>query len=192
MKRSSRAQLAVFGVLILLCVVARLLPAPPNFAPVAGAALFAGVFFQRRLVALLVPLVALLVSDLFVGFYDLRLMAGVYLAMLVPVGLSYVLRQRLSVVRLAGCALASSVLFFLLSNFAVWLLGPYGYSFSGFLLCYTQAIPFFQYTLAGDLLWSGVLFGSYALATGQIDWGLDELFPPRGRLQPVPVPKNRG
>jgi hypothetical protein len=149
----------------------------PNFAPVAALALFAGYFFRSWLLALCLPLGVMLLSDVRIGGYDWRMMTLVYGMLAAPVGLGLLMRRYLHVQRqafapsalafggLMGCSLAGAVLFFLTTNFGSWLwFDMYERSLSGLVLCYTQAIPFFRYTLCGDLLFATVLFGGYALA----------------------------
>ena len=83
-------------------------------------------------------------------------------ALIVLIG--WAIRTRISVLPVAGAALASSILFFLISNFGTWLLsGMYPLTVSGLAVCYVAAIPFFQNTVAGDLFFSGLLFGGFAL-----------------------------
>lgn len=147
----------------------------PNFAPVAAMALFAGYFFRSALLALLVPLSVMAVSDWgFAGGYHWTVMAPVYGMLALPVLLrgwlrhAFDLRQARPIMPLVGlfsCGLLSSVLFFVVTNFGVWCgAGMYDRSFVGLLHCYGQAIPFFRYTLAGDMFFAVALFGSYALA----------------------------
>ncbi len=147
----------------------------PNFAPVAALALFAGYLFANRRGAVLVPLSVMALSDLVIGGYDLRMMAIVYASLTLPALIGHGLSRRLPMQRgwsacgstcaLVGSSLASSLLFFLTTNFAVWAFGSmYEPSAAGLLHCYERALPFFRYTLAGDLLFSAVLFGGYAVA----------------------------
>jgi len=149
----------------------------PNFAPVAALALFAGYFFRSWLLALCLPLGVMLLSDLQIGGYDGRMMLLVYGMLAAPVGLGLVMRRYLHVRQrsftssalafggLVGCSLAGAVAFFLVTNFGSWLwFDMYEHSVAGLATCYAQAIPFFRYTLCGDLLFSVVLFGGYALA----------------------------
>jgi hypothetical protein len=148
----------------------------PNFAPVAAMALFAGYYFRSRLVAFCVPLSVMAISDCFVGGYNWAMMALVYSMLALPVALSSWLRKGLSLrnaratraaVTLAGLfasGLVSSLLFFIVTNFGVWCLFGYERSLAGLIACYEAAIPFFRYTLAGDLFFSVVLFGTYAIA----------------------------
>lgn len=141
--------------------------AEANFAAVSAAALFAGFFFKNRLLALCVPMLAMLASDLVHGFYHPGLMAIVYAMLAMPVLMRSVLGANPGVTRIAACAMFSSVSFFLVTNFGVWAMGDgvgYAKDVSGLLACYAAALPFFRGTFAGDLVYSGVFFGAYALA----------------------------
>jgi hypothetical protein len=154
--------------LVLIAAAGRLAPHPPNFVPVAAAALFAGFYFKHRASALAVPLLALGVSDLALGGYDWRIMSVVYGGMSWPIVLRPFLRSP-SLVRVASCSLVSSVVFFLSSNAAVWAFSPmYAPTVTGLLACYVSALPFLAYTIAGDLLWSSAFFGTYAFCHSRV------------------------
>lgn len=148
-------------VLILLAAASRLLPHPLNFAPIGALGLFAGAYLNRR-TAWVLPLLALLASDAFIGFYNPISMLFVYGGFAVSglLGCRF-LRERRGAARLALCSLASATAFFLLSNFGVWLGGMYGHTTEGLIRCYVMAVPFFRNTLLGDLFYTGALFGSY-------------------------------
>jgi hypothetical protein len=152
-------------VLILLAAASRLLPHPPNFAPVAAMGLFAGAFAGRRY-AWLVAFGALLASDLVLGFYHPVSMFWNYLAYAacLLLGSGWLARNR-SLGRIASAVLASAVTFFVLSNFGMWASGYYPRTWDGLVQCYVQALPFFRNTLASDVVYSAVLFGGYALLT---------------------------
>ena len=93
-------------------------------------------------------------------------MPAVYGAFVVVTCLGLFLGPKASALRIGSMAFASSVVFFVVTNFAVWAQsGMYARTFTGLVECYTLALPFFQNTLAGDLCFSAVLFGSYALLT---------------------------
>jgi hypothetical protein len=149
--------------LILAAAVSRLIPHPPNFAPVAALALFGGAYFSDKRLAFLVPMAALFLSDLVLGLYGhMEVVYGSF-ALVVCIGLW--LQRRRSAARIAAAALASSILFFILTNFGVWAFGSlYPKTAAGLLTCYTAAIPFFQNTLLGDAVYTAALFGSFALA----------------------------
>lgn len=162
--KSGGIEVAVALALIALSVAGRLLWHPAHVAPVAAAALFAGFFLRSRLLALAVPLTAMFLSDLAIGFYHPAVMASVYAAMCFPVLLRRILRSDVTVLRLVACSLASSVVLFVLSNAAVWQFGGlYDQSLSGLVACYTNALPFFRNTLAGDLVWTAILFSAHGL-----------------------------
>lgn len=154
-------------ILVLLSAIAaaaamRLVPHPPNFTPVGAMALFGGAYLGRRPLAFAAPLGALLLSDLVLGFY--AGMATVYLATAAAVLIGWALQSRQTVRRVGAAALASSVLFFVVTNFAVWLgSGMYPHSMAGLGDCFAAAVPFFQNSVAGELFYSAILFGGFAL-----------------------------
>jgi len=148
----------------------------PNFAPIAAMALFSGYFFRSAKVAALVPLLAMTLSDLVIGGYEWQMMIVVYGALTLPVACRVWLRKYLAIERgsassaayglcgLLTCSLASSMFFFLVTNFAWWPWSMYENNWEGLILCYQQGLPFFRNTLAGDLFFGTALFGSYAAA----------------------------
>ena len=159
-----KPRLLIVAAIIVAAALSRLIPHPPNMASVAAVALFGGAYIQDRRLAFLIPLGALFLGDLVLGFYDLPEMVIVYdsFALIVCIGLW--LKQRRSVLRIGGAAIASSVLFFMLTNFGAWALTDiYPKTLGGLIACYIAAIPFFQNTLQGDLLYTVVLFGGFAL-----------------------------
>jgi len=160
--------LVILVVLITLGVAGRLLPHPPNFTPMAAIALFAGFIFVKRYMAVVAVVAAMLLTDYFAfgylspDWFASKSMMVVYLALLFPIVFRGFLQKKLGILRIAGAALASSTVFFVATNFAVWAFSPmYEKTFTGIVLCYTMAIPFFQNTIAGDMMWSGIIFGSY-------------------------------
>jgi hypothetical protein len=157
------ARFALLAGMILAAAASRLLPHPPNFTPVGALALLGGACFPRARTALLVTGGAMLVSDLVIGLHDQ--MAAVYASLALVVALGRGLRPRRTPGRVAGTALASSVVFFLGSNLGVWAGGAiYPRSLEGLWACYVAALPFFGGTLLGDLFYASVLFGGLALA----------------------------
>jgi len=146
--------------LIGLDVAARLLLHTWNVSPVAASALFAGLMLRRRWLALLVPLAALALSDAVIGFDDWRMASVVYAALALP-AVAGILGRRYGVSRVVvPAALTCSLIFFAATNLAVWAFsGMYAHDMAGLLQCYTLALPFLKYTIAGDLFWAAVLFG---------------------------------
>jgi hypothetical protein len=176
-KQRTWLELLSFVVLVASCAAVRVaLRDLPNFAPVAAVALFAGYFFRSALVAACVPLSAMAISDVFVGGYQWQMMVVVYTMLALPVAVRGILRRHCRfagekltawkpVAQLMGCSLAASILFYLVTNFGCWVwYTTYEHSFAGLLNCYTQALLFFRYTLAGDMVFAFALFGGYALA----------------------------
>lgn len=155
----------IFG-LIALATLARglpyLIPELGNFTPVAAVALFAGCYLSDRRTALLVPLVAMLISDLLIGFHSL--MPIVYGCMAATAYFGAHLRNKVTPGRTLAFALGSSLLFFVATNVAVWAQGTmYPLNAAGFVQCFVMALPFWRNELVGTLLWTAVLFGGYAL-----------------------------
>jgi hypothetical protein len=163
--------------------LARLVPHPPNFAPISAMALFAGAVFTDWALAFAVPLAALFLSDLALqagtryapglfggwlagggGFY--REMWAVYGAFVLIVAIGFLLRKRRSATAVAAATLFSSLLFFGVTNFATWLSGLVGYpmTLAGLVDCYVMALPFYKWTLVGDAVFATALFGGFALA----------------------------
>jgi len=145
--------------IIVIAVVLRLLPHLPNVAPIAAMALFGGVYLNKRY-ALIVPLVALFLSDIFLGFYPE--MIFVYGSFLVTGLMGLWLRDHKSFRNVLLTSIGSSVLFFLVTNFGVWLTGiMYDKSLSGLFESYLMGLPFFRNSLLGDLGYVGLFFGGY-------------------------------
>jgi hypothetical protein len=116
----------------------------------------------RRMLAVLVPLAAMLIGDAVLGIYDWRVMAVVYAALALPALIGIVARRRRIWLLAIGGALVSSLIFFVTTNFAVWAFGGlYSLDGAGLVQCYAAALPFLKYTVAGDLFWSVALFGSF-------------------------------
>jgi hypothetical protein len=151
--------------LILLAVAGRLVPHPPNFTPVLAVALFGGAMVPRRL-TWAIPLLAMMVSGLLLGYSFGWMNLVVYGCFLAAAGMGQGLRDRRTWARTLAAALAGSLLFYTVTNFAVWLAPPFLYerTLSGLARCYLMALPFFRNALAGDLLWTAALFGLYDLA----------------------------
>ena len=149
--------------LIALAVLTRLLPHPPNFVPITALALFGGVYLDKKH-TFIVPIAAMLISDYFIGFYSG--MVWVY-ASFVAIGfIGLWLRNHPGVTSTIGATLAGSVLFFVVTNFGVWVSSQVTYSktVTGLVECFVAAIPFFRNTLLGDAVYVGALFGVYELA----------------------------
>jgi Family of unknown function (DUF6580) len=149
--------------LILAAVLTRLLPHPPNVTPITAIALFSGVYLDRKH-TFIVPLVIMLISDFFIGFHNV--MFWVY-ASFILVGLGGLwLRKHQGITTTVGVTFVGSLIFFIVTNFGVWLSTQtlYAHDLAGLIQCYTAAIPFFRNSLIGDLFYVGALFGLYETA----------------------------
>ncbi|MDR7483370.1 MAG: DUF6580 family putative transport protein [Armatimonadota bacterium] len=152
----------VIAGLIAAAAASRLLPHPPNATPIAAMALFGGAHLADRRLALLLPLAAMLASDLVLGLH--ALLPVVYGAFALIVWIGTRLAGRITPVRVAGATLAGSVLFFVVTNVGVWALGGlYPRTAAGLVAAYVAAVPFFRNMLLGDAAYALLLFGGYAL-----------------------------
>ena len=159
----NKTRFIVLAGMILAAVASRLIPHQPNFTPIAALALFGGAAFSDRRAAFIVPLAGLFLSDLALGFYAIT--PVVYGSFVLIVCLGFWVRRRQTVSRIAGAAVTGAVLFFILTNFGVWIFGElYPKTPTGLADCYVAAIPFFRNTLLSDLFYSALLFGGLALA----------------------------
>lgn len=138
---------------VFFAVLLRVLPHPPNFAPVTALALFSGVYFSNRYLAIIVPILAMTLSDIVLGFYSISY--WVYGSFILVTVFGMVAKS----IKIKSI-LISSLIFFFFSNLGVWILG-YPKTLEGFILCYTLAIPFLTYSLLGDLFFSLVLKKSF-------------------------------
>ena len=169
-----------FGIIALLIVVAalsRLLPHPYNFTPIGAMGLFGAAHFSKRYLAFVVPFAAMWLSDLFLNnvvyakmypeyYTDFQWLgsAPVYFSFALIIMLGFVLLRKVRVLNVLVASLSASALFFLITNFAVWM-GSMAYpqNIVGLMTCYAAGLPFFGNTLLGDLFYSGVLFGAFEL-----------------------------
>lgn len=153
----------VLTLMIFAAAFVRLIPHPPNFAPIAAMALFGGAYFNKKWAAFLVPLTAMFVTDLILGFHET--MWAVYLSFALIVVFGMTMLKEKKVVSIFFASVISSVSFFIITNFGLWVSTPYyEKTGAGLAACYTAAIPFFHQTLLSDLFFVGVLFGLYHLA----------------------------
>lgn len=151
----------------------RLVPHWPNFTPIAAMALFGGTYLGRKYLAFLIPMAALFLSDLLLGFHNN--MIAVYAAFALTVSIGFILRKKVNAATIIGASLTSSILFFLVTNFAAWVVSPfYPASFAGLMQSYaaglaffndgSYGISFFMNSVLGGLFYNGLFFGAYYLA----------------------------
>ncbi len=153
----------VLAGIILAAAFTRLIPHPPNATAIGAIALFGGAYFNKKSLAFAVPLIAMFLSDLIIGFHPG--MYAVYLSFALIVMIGMTLKNKKKVVNIFLASVSASVLFFVVTNFALWLTGIlYPKTIAGLAECFVAAIPFFHYTLFGDLFFVGVLFGLFEFA----------------------------
>ena len=149
--------------MILVAVLSKCVPHPVNFTPIGAIALFAGAHFASKRAAFVVPLVALLFSDLITGLHVL--IPFVYGCFALNVLLGFWIRRQKSTFRTLSAILIGAMIFFVVTNFGSWLaFDTFAKTPAGLLACYASAIPFLINSLLGDLFYSAVLFGGLAFA----------------------------
>ena len=134
---------------VLLAVLVRLIPHPPNFTPIIALALFCSTTFKNKLIGLSLPLLAMIISDLYLGFYSISLCVYGSFFLISILGTYW---KKIKVTNV----FISSLIFFIITNFGVWLMG-YPKTIEGFLLCYTMAIPFYTNTMLSTLFFAGLI-----------------------------------
>ena len=153
-------RLATLLLIILAAALFRIMPHPHNVTPIAAMALFAGAYLPSKRLALIVPLLAMLLSDLLLGLHSSMLYVYAGIALTVVIGFG--LRQNPRVMPAIVASLMASGLFFLVTNFGAWATsGIYPQTMEGLSMAYTAGIPFFRNSLLGDLFFTAVLFGGF-------------------------------
>lgn len=161
--------LAVAFSLVALIIVARLLPHFPNFTPVVAVALFSAFYFRHRPWAAAVPIVGMVISDFFLPGYAWEQRLIIYVSFMLCFGLGFFLRKKYTVGRTIMTSLAASTVFFLITNCVYLYHGPgpvmYPHTLAGQITSYINALPFFKWSILGDLTYSLVLFIAYQYLT---------------------------
>ena len=154
--------------MLLAAAAIRLVPHEPNFTPIGAMALFGGTYLVNKRLALILPLVTMLVSDLLIqlvsqnGFHSS--MVFVYGSFVLIAMLGFLLRKRVQRQTIMVASLVGSLIFFFVSNFGTWITtGIYPLSGTGLVECYIAGIPFFKGTVMGDLFYNLILFGSFSI-----------------------------
>jgi hypothetical protein len=172
----------VLAGIVLAAALGRLVPHPPNVTPIAAMALFGGACFADRKLAYALPLLALFLSDVVLACtrYSLSSMLAtqpvVYACFFATAGLGQLIKDRYSVWQVGAAALAGSILFFVVTDFAVWVAGAghlYPRTASGLAACYVAALPFFRNSLIGDAIFTATLFSGLALVEKRVPWMRD-------------------
>lgn len=149
--------------MIFIAAIMRLLPHPPNFTPIAAMALFGGAYFADRRLSFLLPLAAMFMSNIILGYYTLMPVVYGTFALIVIIG--FYLRNNVKISTLTIASFSGALTFFIITNFAVWLFsGMYPMTTQGLIACYAAALPFFKNTLLSTLFYSALMFGAFEMA----------------------------
>lgn len=153
---------------ILIAAFSRLFPHIPNFTPIAAMALFGSVYLNDKRLAFIVPLMAMIISDIGLeittgwGFHNTIIY--VYASFVLTSIIGLIVRNRPSFLSITAASIISSMLFFVITNFGVWAAGGFQLGIAGLSTTYALGIPYFAPTLLGDLFFNGILFGAFYLA----------------------------
>lgn len=173
--------------IIASAVIMRLVPHIPNFAPLAAGAMFAAAFLPKKYI-LIIPLAAVTISDYLLlyispfgnpifNFSQIQPISALFNGTTAYVWGSFMLcgvlglllRKKQNPLRVVGVSMASSIQFFLITNFGVWAAGAYARDISGLGASYIAGLPFLRWTMLGDLFYAACFFGIYALVARQIE-----------------------
>lgn len=165
-------KLLIISAFILIAAIARLLPHASNFTPIGAMALFAGAYIGNRFLSFIIPTVAMIISDALMGFsgwaYPEQTIT-VYITFLLITLLGSGMRNNKGILRVGLFSISASLLFFVVTNFMVWIGGfyhspaLYTLDLAGLVQCYVAGIPFLSPTLASDLMYNSILFGGFYL-----------------------------
>ncbi len=175
MKEKLGIQNIVIVGMILVVAFSRLMIHIPNFSPIAAMGLFGAAYFSKKYLAFVIPFMGLFLSNLFLNnviyaqYFDRFMLFGpsdlyVYGAFAIVILLGFGLLKKVNLVNVIGASLVASIVFFLITNFSSFIALPvYPKNIGGLISAYVAGIPFFKYTILGDLVFVGVLFGGFAL-----------------------------
>ncbi len=176
MSNKVNLQFGVITLMILLAAISRLLPHPPNFTAVGAMGLFGAAFFNRKVFAFLIPLVAMFLTDLFLNnvIYAQYIPEGqgfmwftggsswIYGAIILTIFAGFFLFKKVNHLSVIAGSLISALIFFLLTNFGLWSSGMmYPMNAAGLGACFAAGIPFLLNSILGNLFYGGLLFGGY-------------------------------
>ncbi len=158
----NKYKFSLITIMIIAAAASRFIPHPPNFSSIAAIAIFGGAYFGDKKLSFIIPLLAMFLSDIYLGFH--RLIPAVYTSFAIIVFIGFKLREKKTPINIGLAAISGSVIFYVITNFAVWIMSNYyPHTIVGLIKCYITAIPFFQNSLGGDLTYTILLFGSFEL-----------------------------
>ena len=176
MNRTQQPAIGFIFLIVVIAALSRLVPHPQNFAPITGMALAGAAYINRKALAFLLPILALWIGDLVLNntiystYFDGAFLMNmdtilIYIAFALVVALGILMLKKINVKTVFLASISGSVLFFLVSNFAVWASGIlYPKTIAGLTACYAAALPFFQNTITGDLFYTALIFGAIELS----------------------------
>lgn len=149
--------------IILVGAFSRIIPHPPNFTAIGAISILGGVYFGKKYLSFLIPIIAMLISDFILGY---KIAISVYIAFMMIIPLGAMIKSKLSHSSIFRISIYASIVFFLITNFTAWLGNPmYPQSLSGLFLSYIAGIPFFINTLLGNFFFCFSLFGIYEIVS---------------------------
>ncbi len=152
----------IISIIIVLAIVSRLIPHPPNFTPIIAIGLFGSAYIKNRSLAILIPISAMFISDMFIGYHVT--IYWVYGSLLAISILGMLLINRVSIKNCTIATISGSLFFFIITNFGVWLTSAYyPNNIEGLIICYTVALPFLANTLVGSIFYGVIMFGGYEI-----------------------------
>lgn len=180
MKNKTDLHFSLITLMILLTAFSRIIPHPSDFAPIGAMALFGSAYFGKRYIAIILPIITMWISDLvinnyiysgyfehFVWFYQGCYWTYGSFALIALAGKALI--KKVNVRNVIVGSLSASLIFFLVSNFGAWIsTDMYEYSPRGLTTCFLAGIPFLKNTLAGDLVYSGLMFGLFEIAKNRL------------------------
>ena len=140
-----------------ILALGRIIPHPPNFTPILATAIFTPYIIKDKWIAISIPLLAMFIADLVIGFhpYMLWVYGAIGLSTLIS---NWSMKFNKKYMQLAIMTVVSSILFFVITNFAVWTIWDYyPKTIDGLIICYIKAIPFFQNTLLGTIIYTAII-----------------------------------
>jgi len=140
-----------------ILALGRIIPHPPNFTPILATAIYTPYMVNDKWIAVLIPLSAMFIADIIIGFhlYMLWVYGAIGLSTLIS---NWSMRFNKKYIQLGVMAILSSILFFIITNFAVWIIWDYyPKTIDGLIICYIKAIPFFQNTLLGTMIYTALI-----------------------------------
>jgi len=146
--------------LVVIGIALRLAPHAPNFTPVAAIALFGGAYLNKRR-ALVIPLSLMIISDFILGLHNVVIFTWGSFILITLLG--FWIKKQKNIFRIVSMSVVSSIVFYIVSNFGVWLMGWYPHNLKGLIDCYVMALPFLRSFTLATLFYVVIFFGVYEL-----------------------------